>query len=80
MTKKNNCMCNVGTTDKVIRVIVGAAALVAGYYYQSWWGMLGLIPLVTAAFSFCPLYSLLGIKTCRCDTAGEGQKGSCCGS
>jgi hypothetical protein len=35
----------------------------AGYYYNSWWGLLAVIPLITAYFSFCPLYKLLGINT-----------------
>ncbi len=31
--------------------------------YQSWWGLIGLVLIGTAAISYCPPYSLLGINT-----------------
>ncbi|PKP36581.1 MAG: DUF2892 domain-containing protein [Bacteroidetes bacterium HGW-Bacteroidetes-15] len=55
---------NVGTIDKVIRIILGLGIAAAGYYYQSWWGLLAIIPLATALFGTCGLYSLVGISTC----------------
>lgn len=55
---------NVGFIDRVIRVIVGCALLGAGYYFHSWWGLVGLLPLLTAAFGFCPAYLPLGLNTC----------------
>ncbi len=56
---------NVGTVDQIIRFIIGALIIAAGYYYNSWWGLLGLLPLATATFAFCPVYALLGISTCK---------------
>lgn len=56
---------NVGKADKVIRIILGAAIIGAGIYFKSWWGAIGLIPILTAAISWCPLYSPFGIKTCK---------------
>ena len=32
---------------------------------QTLWGLVGLVPLLTAVVGFCPAYTLLGIKTCR---------------
>jgi hypothetical protein len=29
-----------------------------------WFGLIGLVPLATAVFGYCPLYSLLGMSTC----------------
>lgn len=55
---------NVGTTDKVIRIILGLGIAAAGIYYQSWWGLLAIIPLATAFVGFCGLYTLVGISTC----------------
>lgn len=55
---------NVGTVDRVLRVIIGLAILsltVVGP--KSMWGLVGLIPLVTGLVSRCPLYSILGIRT-----------------
>jgi hypothetical protein len=54
---------NIGSTDKIIRIVAGIAILAIGLYYSSWWALLGLIPLVTAGISFCPAYALLGIST-----------------
>ncbi len=55
---------NVGTVDRVIRIVVGVALLGAGCYYKNWWGLIGLLPLLTGIFRFCPPYGLLGINTC----------------
>lgn len=60
---------NVGSPDKIIRIILGAAILGAGYFYQSWLGLIGLIPILTAFTNFCPLYSIFGINTCGIKTA-----------
>ncbi len=54
---------NVGSVDRIIRAIVGFAVLGAGFYFQSWWGALGLVPLATAAIGWCPPYSLIGLNT-----------------
>ncbi len=56
---------NVGKADKVIRIILGVAIIAAGVYFKSWWGAIGIIPILTAAISWCPLYTPLGIKTCK---------------
>jgi len=55
---------NVGKTDKTVRIILGLAILGIGYYFQSWWGLLGIIPLATALIGWCPLYCPLGLSTC----------------
>lgn len=54
---------NVGSVDKVIRIVLGLAILVFGYLNESWWGLVGLVPIVTAFLGFCPAYSLLGVST-----------------
>ena len=55
---------NIGDADKALRLIAGIAALGAGFYFQSWWGALGLVLLGTAAIGWCPPYALLGLNTC----------------
>ena len=55
---------NVGSFDRVIRIVVGLAALGAGYYFKNWLGLIGLVPLLTAFVGFCPLYPILRINTC----------------
>ncbi|MDD4864708.1 MAG: DUF2892 domain-containing protein [Alishewanella agri] len=55
---------NVGGIDKVLRIIVGVVLIAAAATGMiGWWGWLGAIPLLTGLFNFCPVYTLLGIKT-----------------
>ncbi len=55
---------NVGNIDRAIRVIAGLVILGAGYYYKTWWGLVGLLPLLTGFCRFCPGYIPFGINTC----------------
>ena len=60
---------NVGSADKTIRIILGTAIMAAGYFYNSWLGLIGIIPVLTAFTSFCPLYSIFGINSCGIKSA-----------
>ena len=61
---------NVGTIDRIVRVIVGLAliAFALGFVWPgtgwNWVGWIGVIPLATGAVGSCPLYSALGMSTC----------------
>ena len=57
--------CNVGKTDRTIRLIIAVVVGAVGLYFKSWWGLVAILPLVTSYAGFCPLYSLLGISTCN---------------
>mgnify|MGYP003354006893 CR=1 FL=1 len=60
--------CNVGSIDRVLRIIVGALLVVLAYTGTiSAWGYLGLIAIGTGIFRFCPAYPLLGINTSKKD-------------
>jgi hypothetical protein len=54
---------NVGQTERIVRFVVGGAIVGIGLYYQSWWGLVGLVPIATALVGWCPPYALLGIDT-----------------
>ena len=56
---------NVGTTDKVIRIVIGVGIAAAGIYYQSWWGLLAILPIASAIAGCCTLYNLVDISTCK---------------
>lgn len=56
--------CNVGKADRAIRVVIGAAALGAGWHYGSLLGLVGLVPFVTGLTGRCPAYLLFGVSTC----------------
>ncbi|CAA0089961.1 Uncharacterised protein [Starkeya nomas] len=58
---------NLGTTDRLLRVIIGLALLSLLVLLEGnlrWLGLVGLVPLLTAAIGNCPLYSIVGINTC----------------
>lgn len=57
--------CNVGKTDRILRIIIGLVIVAAGILYQSWWGLIGLVPLATGLFRFCPLYTLFKFNTIK---------------
>ena len=54
---------NVGGYERVARVVAGALICAFGIANYSWWGLIGLVPLGTAAIGWCPPYALLGINT-----------------
>jgi hypothetical protein len=60
---------NIGMVDRVVRSVVGlvllAYALHIGFGDTGWnWvGWIGVIPILTAIFGVCPLYSFLGCST-----------------
>lgn len=59
---------NVGTIDRALRIILGLA-LLAGFFLlpeasYRWWLLIGIVPLATGLVGSCPLYSVLGLRTC----------------
>ncbi|WP_298284294.1 DUF2892 domain-containing protein [Acidocella sp.] len=56
---------NVGTIDRVLRVIAGLVLLSLVFIGpKTMWGLIGLVPLGTAAIGFCPAYLPFGLNTC----------------
>ncbi len=59
---------NVGPVDRVVRVVVGLAVLSMLFVVSGpvrFVGLAGLIPLLTGAAGYCPLYAVLGLSTCQ---------------
>jgi Protein of unknown function (DUF2892) len=56
---------NVVNKDKSVRIAISIAIGALGLFYQSWWGLLAFIPLITGLISFCPIYKFLGVNTCN---------------
>ena len=56
---------NESNLDRVVRVLIGTVLLALVFFGpKTPWGLIGLIPLVTAVVGFCPLYRLCGLSTC----------------
>ncbi len=64
---------NTGTVDRTIRLILGLVLLAVAWYYWAGlgavWGtilvIIALVALITSFVGFCPLYSVLGINSCK---------------
>ncbi len=54
---------NIGSADRLLRIILGVIILAAGFYFRSYWGAIGLIPLLTALIGWCPIYAPFRIST-----------------
>jgi len=65
---------NVGGMDRILRMLVGFVLIgLAATGAIGWWGWLGVIPLATGFFRFCPVYPILGVNT----SSGGCGKGGC---
>lgn len=59
---------NVGSIDRILRIIAGLALIaLAATGTVGVWGYIGIVPLLTGIFKFCPAYTLLGMSTCPMD-------------
>lgn len=58
---------NVGNLDAVLRVLIGSLIVIAGFVFENWWGLAGLVLVVTGGLSWCPIYKVFGIQTCKPD-------------
>ncbi len=57
---------NVGSIDRSIRILLGVTLIgLALFGVIGAWGWLGVIPLATGLFRFCPAYLPFGLRTCR---------------
>lgn len=57
-------MKNVGSIDRIVRIVVGLGLLSLVALGGRLWGWIGVVPLATALIGWCPLYSIFGVRTC----------------
>ena len=56
---------NEGTLDRTLRIVLGIALLTLTFVGpRTMLGLIGVVPLLTGLVGFCPLYALVGIRTC----------------
>lgn len=59
---------NVGSVDKIVRIVLGLGLLSLLFLLEApmkYLGLIGIVPLLTSLMGWCPLYTLLGVNTCR---------------
>ena len=70
---ENDMKANVGGIDRILRILVGAGLLSLLLVLDGaarWWGLIGIVPLATGLFGFCPAYLLFGLSTCPLERKG----------
>ena len=58
---------NVGGIDRILRILVGIGLLALVLVVEGnsrWFGLIGIVPLLTGLFGYCPAYSLFGLNSC----------------
>lgn len=61
---------NVGTIDRIIRITAGIGLIAAAALGAiGAWGYIGIVPLATGLFRFCPAYLPFGLSTCPMQAA-----------
>ncbi len=58
---------NIGSFDVAARFVVGCLIGMWGVQHETWWGLVGLVPVITALAGYCPLYTLFHIDTTSTD-------------
>ncbi|NYT79999.1 DUF2892 domain-containing protein [Alcaligenaceae bacterium] len=63
---------NVGSIDRALRIVLGLVLIgLAATGVVGGWGWIGIVPLVTGLWRFCPVYSLLGISSCPLESSKQ---------
>ncbi|MEY4755020.1 MAG: hypothetical protein RJA44_2695 [Pseudomonadota bacterium] len=63
---------NVGGIDRILRIVVGLVLIaLAATGTVGVWGWIGVVPVLTGLFRFCPAYPLLGMSTCPLESSGK---------
>jgi len=55
--------CNVGDTERMVRILVGLALLGFAIASNTLWAFIGIVPVITGIFAWCPAYITFGIST-----------------
>ncbi len=75
-------MKNVGTADRVVRLLLAVALVVAAFTALDLMSgnvagiiaaVVALVLIVTSTCSFCPAYKIVGVRTCKNDPSAGGS-------
>ena len=56
---------NVGASDRIVRIILGLVIIAWGVYAENWFGLVGIVPLMTALLNWCPAYLPFKMSTIK---------------
>lgn len=64
ITKEQKMKFNVGGIDRILRIVAGLVLIGLALTGITVWGWIGVVPLLTGVFKFCPAYAIFGLNTC----------------
>ena len=73
---------NVHVIERMLRVVLGIGLLSLIFVGpHTYWGLVGILPLVTGLVGTCPAYTLFGVSTCHAKAVASGATDAkgCCG-
>lgn len=56
---------NVGNADRIFRFALGIFIIALGIIYKSWFGLIGLLTIITAVIKWCPAYLPFGFSSAK---------------
>lgn len=76
-------MTKLTNKSRTIRIVLGLAIVIAGFAYQSWWGAIGILPILGGLFGYCFLGCCGSKKGCcgeepKKSAGSDEKKGGCC--
>jgi hypothetical protein len=66
--------CNIGNTDRQIRIILAIILMIIGIFEGPWISFIGILVLITVVTKFCGIYKLLRINTCKEDKPVKSKR------
>jgi len=60
---------NICGDEEIFRAMLGIVIMLAGFFYESWWGAIGLIPFATAVIGYCPINQAMNHSSCSIHTS-----------
>ena len=65
---------NAAGLDRLVRIFVGVVLLFLTFTGQiGMWGLVGAVPIITGLSGMCPLYTILGINTCKLEKSEDSH-------
>lgn len=56
---------NVGTIDRLLRIVLGLIIGILGVWFDSWWGLVGIVPILFGLIRWCPVYVPFKMSTTK---------------
>jgi hypothetical protein len=56
---------NVGSVDRLLRIIFGLLIAILGVLFNSWWGLISIVFIATGLLNYCPIWAVFKLSTVK---------------